>query len=523
MSDLERESKREERKTRSERRIIAKRTDTGCDFYLPDYMGDIKRIIHYCASVLPAGQYESDGGVSFSGVVAYSVIYLDGENRLQEAAFTSDFELNCQVGEGFIKASSKNDISALAVRAAGARKISAKASVSTEAYVIEEVAIPPLDYGVSLEKRTRNIKIHTPEYAEPTEVEYAERGRLLAGIGAEEVETVMSFGKARVTDAKLEEGKIRLSCEINAGCLVRVLGEEYVRIDKLIPTEVILDCPDGFMESDISAEARLTSISIGVSNDVNEEGEAGASVVFNVVCEYSARLDTNEEYEVITDAFATGKRCEYTYKELDFDEHLYTSTSKHTEIMKLGKEANGAQSLPEEVLFSDVKARQTSMKLEGTDALVEGELAVTLICLNENGAGYTTLKETYPFAVKQRVDLKGGADIECAIDVGVLDVNIVENIEMSVDVFLTVTARRRCKLTALCDVREKPPLGDEASENCFVAYYPKDKDTLWEVAKRYGVPVNEIAITNELSVSTSADSMNENLLVGVKMLLIKSV
>ena len=182
MSDLERESKREERKARSERRIIAKRTDTGCDFYLPDYMGDIKRIIHYCASVLPAGQYESDGSVSFSGVVAYSVIYLDGENRLQEAAFTSDFELNCQVGEGFIKASSKNDISALAVRAAGARKISAKASVSTEAYVIEEVAIPPLDYGVSLEKRTRNIKIHTPEYAEPCEVEYAERGRLLAGV-----------------------------------------------------------------------------------------------------------------------------------------------------------------------------------------------------------------------------------------------------------------------------------------------------------------------------------------------------
>ena len=520
MSDTERENLNKNRLANSERRIIAKRNDTGCDFYLPDYMGDIKRIIHYSAAVLPAGQYVNEDEISLSGVVAYSVIYLDGENRLQEATFTSDFELTCATHENFVNATSKSEISSLAVRAAGARKISAKASVSTDVYILEEFAVPPIDFGIPLEMKTRNIKIHAPEYLETKEMEYAERGRLLCGIGAEEVETVMSFGKARVTDTKCEGDKIKLCCEMNVGCLVRALGEEYIRIDKLIPTEVYLDCENLRDSCDISAEARLTSISVSVTNDVNEDGEAGASVVFNTVCEYTARLDANDEYEVITDAFAAGRRCEYTYKELEFDEHLYTVASRHREDLKLKCDKNG-DAAPNEVLYSDVKARQTSMKLEGTDALVEGELFVTLICLNENGAGYTTLKETYPFSIKQRIDVHSGADLECRIDVGELEINVSDKIEMSAEICLTVTARKKCKLSVLCEVKEKPAERDSSSQSCFVAYYPKEKDTLWEVAKRYGVSVNEIAIANDLNVATLADRSNENLLSGVKMLLIK--
>ena len=94
-----------------ERKCTGGRLDSSCDFYLPDYMGDVKRIMVSEAVAMNAGYSENEGGVSFAVVVGYSVIYLDGENRLTEAQFTSDLEFSVPCDEKIVDATLELDVS----------------------------------------------------------------------------------------------------------------------------------------------------------------------------------------------------------------------------------------------------------------------------------------------------------------------------------------------------------------------------------------------------------------------------
>ena len=63
-------------------RRIQKECESGCEYILPDYMGDIKKILMSSARVVPSGKLAGGGNVEASGVVEYEILYADSEGKL---------------------------------------------------------------------------------------------------------------------------------------------------------------------------------------------------------------------------------------------------------------------------------------------------------------------------------------------------------------------------------------------------------------------------------------------------------
>ncbi len=72
------------------------------DFILPDYLPDVKKVVHVKACARLGNRFLGSGVLEFEGAVAYKVLYIAEDNKVRCAAFLSEFKnkLSCeQLGE----------------------------------------------------------------------------------------------------------------------------------------------------------------------------------------------------------------------------------------------------------------------------------------------------------------------------------------------------------------------------------------------------------------------------------------
>ena len=156
MREFENELNTAECGERACRHIGGIRAETGVDMILPDYMGDIKRIISIKAVAEPAGGFESDSEIEFSGTVEYKVIYLDCDGAITEASMSSDYEFSVKLPDGYCNSFDLIEVLSQSVRAAGPRKLSAKAVVGADVFMEcrRSDGGAPMPMGVVLKKQS---------------------------------------------------------------------------------------------------------------------------------------------------------------------------------------------------------------------------------------------------------------------------------------------------------------------------------------------------------------------------------
>ena len=101
------------------------------DYILPDYQGDVRRILFTECKLARSGKYSDETGDEFSGILTYEVVYLDSEGKLTRASFTSDYDLRLKATDDERKAAfAEPRVTSCTIRLTGPRRISAKATVS---------------------------------------------------------------------------------------------------------------------------------------------------------------------------------------------------------------------------------------------------------------------------------------------------------------------------------------------------------------------------------------------------------
>ena len=70
--------------------------ESGCEYLMPDYLPDVRKILMTDAQIRPAGKFTDGDGTEFPGIVTYNVIYLDHEGEIASASFTSEYDLRCK-------------------------------------------------------------------------------------------------------------------------------------------------------------------------------------------------------------------------------------------------------------------------------------------------------------------------------------------------------------------------------------------------------------------------------------------
>ena len=487
-------------------RIADVSTESQVDYTLPDYLGDVRKILFTTCEAKQAGKFSDENGDEFSGIVAYEVVYLDSENKLTSASFTSDFDLRLKSSEqGKIAAFATPAATSYNIRLTGPRRFSARATVSASVKCIaeDEIAVSGSSFDGQSEPQTLEsvLKIRNIAESEAIEREFAERIERLDGVIEDEVSVVYSGAEVIFDEANAEDDKAALKGEIILYALLSIDGAPLYLASKSVEFDETVPFPGISADMIITPHAELRSVTANVHAD-----EAGCDVILSAIVEFSAEGEHNCSVLAKEDVYLTCADVNNTYREYKYN--------TLTDLIKIS-ESRSAQIRAEEISSEKIRdipylrasAKVEKVSCEAGEAVISGELRAVGIAstVDDNGdVGYTSLRFALP--IEHRVSYEGVSDsaelsasFEAHTVSAVLDGSEVKiGYKLTGELLATDTVSK--KLLVSSDVAAPT----EAERGMITVYYPTDKDTLYSVAKKYKTKVAKLSHDNGIASQASA-------------------
>ena len=506
---------------------LQKECESATEYVLPDYMGDIKKLLMSKGRAVPTGKYVADGAVEVSGIVEYDIVYLDAEGKLTAANATSDFNVSFPIDEAtYIDSLEQSRSSALKVRVTGPRKISLRSDV--EVYLSVSAEFDSRiegnvfsDEERNVEKCTADVVFASSVFALSGEREYAEAAERFEGVSADEVEIVSVSGVCSVREAVAGEGEVFLKGENKVSAVLLLPDRPPVRIRRSIPFDEVLKSDAIRSGMTVIGEGFISSADVGLGMEADS-----LNVVFNIIAEYSVEAMENESASVVTDAYVLDGECKTKYSDTKFLSLEYAGARPFCAEVRCNKSEEKLGELCD-VIFVDAEAKLVDVRCEGSSCLINGEMTVSGVGYETNVDGsltYVPIKIQSKFAEKVNIDCQNidKMQMECSVT--------VEDCEVSSD---SETLCVRCNSLArislwsphlvrtLVECERVDGEAEVRDGSVVTVYYPKEGDTLFDVAKKYKTTVRKIGSDNLLSESVMASHDSKGSLVGIKNLIIR--
>ncbi len=503
-----------------------KECESVCEYSLPDYLGDVKKILTVSATVIPSGKYATDGEVNFSGVVSYDVLYSDSEGKLTGLTASSDYDITVPIdSDDYIDSSVDVRVANLSVRLTGPRKLTAKAVVSGNVKVSCEnnlkCAGDAFAEGNSLEQYSRTVKIEKSNFTYSSEREYAEEAERLVGVTPDEIEIIATSGAVRITETIPSESGILVRGELIITSIVRTEEQPAFAIKKTVPFEETITFEGLSSDMKIMADGYLTSVTAGVSEDAD-----GSVITVNAISELYCMVSENEDVAVICDAYL--EACDTVSKYEDFeyssvvcmgmDEEKITASVLRTDI--------GCENI-RDILTIGADVRSFEKKINSNGFSLEGEMQFSGVAceINEGGkASYIPVKFSCPFSVSKNCNMvmPSGAQLECTVIP--IDTECVLDLEKAVVNCSIKIGYRITNSEVIRRITDCTTVGQTQCRPCLsniTVYYPDEDESLFEIAKKFHTTSKKIAEDNDLSEQTFADTGSPVSNCGVKRLIIR--
>lgn len=496
--------------------------DSSTEYVLPDYNGDVRKILFTSAEVHPASRFADGGRVELGGIVSYDVVYLDSEGELSSTSFTSEYDATVKCPrDDFGDVYDKTRLSGYTLRLVGPRKFSAKAVVAISALLAcpETLSVEGDAFlaDETPELLTSTVSMRDTRHSETVEREFAETLVRLDGAIADEVTVLYSGANATVKDISTTDGGAVIAGDIRLYALIANGDEPLRTAERTVPFDVRI-ADDTITESTrLIAETQIGSVTATVNPDEN-----GVDVVMSAIVEFKLRSDFNNEVEVITDAYVVSTPSDNGYSTLNYCELLSVSTEMGEIPVTLTAEALETSGLRDVPLIT-ATPKVESVASEGGCVVISGELRFSGIASAVDESGeitYVAIKETSPFtySIPSPVALTEHT-------VATVELTSPEVLPMIDGDTLELVTRILCELV-LTEPRELSYLssmtlaeeGYEPTSGRVIVYYPDSGETLFDIARRFHTTPDRIARDNDLAVNTSAG--DRSALAGITRLMI---
>ena len=507
-------------------RKIQKECESSTEYMLPDYLGDVKKLISTTARAIPSGQFNSEESCDVSGIVAYEMVYLDSDNKLSAASFSSDYDISFPVdSEAYVDSAVATSLSNFAIRLTGPRKVSAKANVISDICVSEkwEPTVKGSAFLETGEAQTvsKTVKLEAYLFGEGGEREFAEEAISLEGVNADEIEVITSNAYVRIEESIPVNDGVNIKGTLIVTAIVRTPEQSVFAIRREIPFDETVSISGATPEMTPEVDAELSSVTCGVS-----ESENASVISANVIMELKARCAYNEEVSVIKDAYLKNRDTEQKYENLNYKEHLHSFTDDTVVNLKLARAELGLENA-KEIFSVNAELKSPSVVLEGSAAKIKTDAMFSGVAceINEDGnSAVIPLKFSHPleFDVNLGCQTDENARVNVKLCFGGCEWNLDgDNLYLKCFINRTVSLyREMCeKILSSCDV-----LGDaEYSKNLsrISVYYPEKNETLFDIAKKFHTTARDIAVDNDISAEVSALDGAPELASGFEKLIIR--
>ena len=499
-------------------------TESRVDYTLPDYLGDLRKILFTNASLRPSGRFAGGDEVEFSGVVVYNVIYLDAENNLCSVEFSSDYDYSVKCsGENYKESTSDTRISNYAVRLMGPRKISASASLVGCVRISESNSIiisgNAFESDSGVEVNTKNISIRRTGLSETTEREYAEQITRLDGAIAEEVSVIYTSAEPWVDSVETDGDSVCVKGRISMSAVIKNGEKPAVCTEKTITYEENLNFDDAGSYEKIIPEVLVTSLKPGINAT-----EDGCEIVVSAIMEFYAVGEGNSNIEVVTDGYLKTAETENSYENLTFSHLAATSGVKGIHNAEIDKTELESQSISE-IVFLTATPKIERVEMQEDSVAIFGEIRYSGVASEvvDDKTSYVSLKFTSPFETNVGVDCKNLSNLRPEAKVVARGVSAsVEGEKIyagcTLESFAIVCSEGSERLlSSSVKIEGSLPVSTESS---VIVYYPDSKDTLFSVAKKFRTSGLKLARDNDISETVFNNDNPDGCLLGVKRLLI---
>lgn len=461
------------------------------EFTVPDYLPEIEKLLSAECSVTSDGLYLKPSGSSGitaeqSGEVAFEVVWQGGENAAPTGAvFRCDYDNTAVLGAFSPGVTphcrSVTTVESVFCRVTAPRKLSLRARLSSriEAASLTPVALPSGCDSDEIETLTENISSAVSVSGSSRDL-YASTE--LRSIGT----PLYCRGGVRVdTCSPSSPSECRLTGEILLTCFFA--ENNAIRTESFsIPFDetVTIDLPDdlGF---DLAACCRGFG---NVSSVTVREGD-GADIA-DVTYELFADVLFSVSGEVVLDAFSTVAPSSAEYGELCYSSVVTAastpiSVNERTAVSRTGRA---------ELLTGSAVVESARIEENGEKKLrLTGSLTGTAL-INADGE-----RENVPYSVPWSCELPVFVkDTDCEMPDYIADVSVLSvsgradgELSVSAELFVSVSATAPKRLPVLETLSIDG--GTVPTAHCIRVCYPTSGERVWDIAKRFRVPVSRVA------------------------------
>lgn len=506
------------------REVQGLRCESTGEYSLPDYNGDVRKVLLVRPKVFPTGKFVGDGVLELSGIVEYEVLYLDAENVLTRAQFSTDYDAALRINpETYVDSDVVTEITSYSARLTGPRRFSVKATLDSTVAISESRTLTVggdafMEYEP--EYVGKSAKVLSMAFASADTRELTEEMVMLDGAIADEVEILLTDAHATAGAESLSDLGLTVKGSVKVDMLYANADGDPVRIEKEIPYSEEVSLGEAADFDDVDARLEITSLKSAVVPT-----EDGVRLTCTVSVTPHVRAKRNTLVNLVSDAFLKERGCENEYADFVYTEHVCAECreERHEHKQPLSElDVTGITA----VLYPCAAVRVDSCTADGDAVKIGGEVRLSAVAVQEDPEGTricTPVKFSAPFEQNVNVgcQITDNMHISCRADVRDISMNIdTDHIESSflICTSASVTADRKRRCLAASYVTDEEYTRDGS---VVTVYYPDASESLFEIARRFHTSTRSIAESNRLTEAVFSSATDSLGALGVTKLIIR--
>ena len=467
------------------------------EFSLPDYIPEIRKLLGCKVGVLPENRYSSKDNLEINGAITYLVIYSDDEGKLCAVPLSSDFEIQIPLSEAEGTLFSDLALDSVTPKVIAPRKISIKTRLKARLLRSFTSALPESIVGNSSaeEMYIQRKLVKIPTYSlYPGKCEGLKISDKFDTGSLSSYKPLWCDAYICIKECKGEKGSISVLADAHIECVLEV-ENEIQRVKKIVPIteEIDVDFDDTVDMARASAKCQSLSVS----------GE-GSDLYFDLAFEIEGCGVKRQEYQATSDCYSTHLESDCLYKDVNAYEAVRIGTYTFTMQEDTKKKAGDSGEIIEKIAYPVCE----KVDFKDSKLFILGKLVTTLISkINEQE--YST--EGYELPFKYELDVKAPLQNPVAsvsLSLGKINARYNEDrVQISADIYPSISLFDKREVSVL---DKATLLGDRVvkRDNGQVkVYFPKDSDTLWEVAKMYRITEADLKKNNQIENDTLKDAI----------------
>ncbi len=499
-------------------------TESQTDFTLPDYLGDVRKILFTEASLRPTGRFAGGDEVEFSGIVVYNVIYLDSQGGLCSVEFTSDYDYSVKCsGDNYNDSIADTRVSGCSIRLTGPRKINAKASLVGSVRLSEEGFVGATGDAflgeISPEINKGSVPVRVSRASSVCEREYAESLARLEGAIADEVKVVHTVSECLVDEVRADDEKALIKGRLRLYGVVANGDEPAYGVEKTVGFEEMIDFEGLEKDMQLLPQVLVTSL----KSDINAD-ESGCEVVLSAILEFCVIGEGNQTVDLVLDGYLTDCDTDNSYDKFDYTTLVDVASAAMTHNAEIDRSELESENL-REIVFLSSTPKIERVEHDGDSVNIIGEIRYSGIASETHGdkTSYIGLKFSSPFTSNVNINCQNSQNLDFEAEVHTYNTNATVDSEK-----LYAACSLESRVVVTCD-QSKTVLSSMTRVDCdseagkeavVTVYYPDSNETLFDVAKRFRTSCAKVAKDNDISESVFAGENSSATLTGVKKLII---